>query len=88
MPRALEKPRLLVGLFPIKGPNFPDLSISHTQLKRDATASANLSPHQTAYVLATVYWDNARTMLPVEEAYYLGCKSKVLCERLRDGKDF
>ncbi len=38
---------------------------------------------QTAYVLATAYWEAARTMKPVEEAYYLGSKAEGYRKKLR-----
>lgn len=62
---------------------MPDLSLGHTLLIRDTAAAAGLSIPQTAYVLATAYWETARTMLPVEEAYYLGAKAEAYRRGLR-----
>lgn len=42
-----------------------------------------LSRQQTAYVLATAYWETARTMRPVEEAFYLGSKADAYRRKLR-----
>lgn len=49
-----------------------DLNLGFTQLILKEAEAANLSLPQQAYVLATAYWETNRTMLPVEEAYYLG----------------
>lgn len=48
-----------------------DLSLGETQRILAACRRAGLSRAQTAYVLATAYWETNRTMLPVEEAYWL-----------------
>ena len=62
---------------------MPDLSLGHTWLIRDACAAASLTMQQTAYVLATAFWETARTMLPVEEAYYLGARAEDYRRKLR-----
>lgn len=38
---------------------------------------------QTAYILATAYWETNRTITPVEEAYYLGEKADTYRKKLR-----
>ncbi len=62
---------------------MPDLNLGHTRLIRDASGAAGLTVQQTAYVLATAYWETARTMLPVEEAYYLGARAEAYRRSLR-----
>jgi hypothetical protein len=62
---------------------MPDLNLGHTRLIRDAADAAALTPQQTAYVLATAYWETARTVLPVEEAYYLGARAEAYRRSLR-----
>ena len=49
-----------------------DLDIGDTRLILKECARNGLSNQQTAYVLATAWWETAHTMKPVEEAYYLG----------------
>lgn len=60
-----------------------DLNLGHTGLIRDACAAASLTVPQSAYVLATAFWETARTMLPVEEAYYLGAPAEAYRRSLR-----
>ncbi|WP_273687388.1 carboxypeptidase [Ketogulonicigenium vulgare] len=48
-----------------------DLSLGETQRILAVCRRAGLLRAQTAYVLATAYWETNRTMLPVEEAYWL-----------------
>lgn len=48
-----------------------DLSLGHTRLIIQRCQQARLSTQQTAYVLATAFWETARTMEPVKEAYWL-----------------
>lgn len=45
--------------------------IGDTQLIIDECKRQGLLRNQTAYVLATAYWETARTMKPVVEAYWL-----------------
>lgn len=61
---------------------MPDFSLGHTWLIRDACEAAGLTTQQTAYVLATAYWETNGTMLPVEEAYYLGVRAEAYRKRL------
>lgn len=60
---------------------MPDFDLGHTRLILATAGRLGLSNQQTAYVLATAFWETNRTMLPVEEAYYLGSKA----ERYRQG---
>src|SRR6056297_2601197 len=48
-----------------------DLSLGDTQLILRHCNRYYLSRAQKAYVLATAYWETARTMKPVREAYWL-----------------
>lgn len=61
----------------------PDFNLGDTQLIIDACVKAGLSGPQIAYVLATAYWETARTMRPVEEAYYLGARADAYRKGLR-----
>lgn len=47
------------------------MNLGDTGLILSACMSQNLLRNQTAYVLATAYWETARTMKPVEEAFWL-----------------
>lgn len=49
-----------------------NLSLGETQRIIASCDAARLTTAQTAYVLATAYWETNRTMQPVREAYYLG----------------
>lgn len=62
---------------------MPDLDLGHTRLIIAEAGAAGLSVPQTAYVLATALWETNRTMLPVEEAYYLGARAEAYRQRLR-----
>ena len=62
---------------------MPDLDLGHTRLIIAEAGAAGLSIAQTAYVLATALWETNRTMLPVEEAYYLGARAEAYRQRLR-----
>lgn len=62
---------------------MPDLSLGYTHLIRDAAKEHGLSPQQTAYVLATAFWETARTMQPVEEAFFLGSRADAYRRKLR-----
>jgi hypothetical protein len=48
-----------------------DLKLGHTQLIIDTARDYGLLRNQLAYVLATSYWETARTMKPVREAFWL-----------------
>lgn len=48
-----------------------DLNLGDTQLIIKECKKNNLTLEQTAYILATAYWETARTMKPVREAYWL-----------------
>lgn len=48
-----------------------DLDLGDTRRIVQACRAHGLTPPQTAYVLATAYWETARTMKPVREAYWL-----------------
>ncbi len=60
-----------------------NLSLGHTQRIIAAAHKAGLTTPQTAYVLATAFWETNRTMQPVEEAYYLGAKAEAYRRKLR-----
>lgn len=62
---------------------MPDLDIGHSRLIIAEAQAAGLSVPQAAYVLATAFWETNRTMLPVEEAYYLGPRAEAYRQRLR-----
>jgi hypothetical protein len=47
-----------------------DLKLGHTQLIIDTAKEYGLLRNQLAYVLATAYWETARTMKPVREAFW------------------
>lgn len=48
-----------------------DLNLGDTQLILNECKSKNILRNQAAYILATAYWETARTMKPVREAYWL-----------------
>ncbi len=48
-----------------------DINLGDTQLIIDECRKRKLSDDQTAYVLATAYWESAKTMKPVREAFWL-----------------
>lgn len=62
---------------------MPDLDLGHTRLIISRSEAAGLLTAQTAYLLATAYWETNRTMQPVEEAYYLGAHAEAYRQRLR-----
>ena len=49
----------------------PDLNLGDSQLILKECKLAGLLRNQAAYVLATAYWETARTVHPVKEAYWL-----------------
>lgn len=49
----------------------PNLNLGDTQLIIKECRIAGLMRPQAAYVLATAYWETARTMKPVKEAYWV-----------------
>lgn len=48
-----------------------DLNLGYTRLIIDTAKRHDLLRNQLAYVLATAYWETARTMKPVREAYWV-----------------
>jgi len=48
-----------------------NLNLGYTQNLITACKERDLLRNETAYVLATAYWETARTMKPVREAYWL-----------------
>jgi predicted chitinase len=48
-----------------------DLSLGYTRMLIDAAKARGLLRNQTAYLLATSFWETAHTMKPVVEAYWL-----------------
>lgn len=49
-----------------------DLNLGATPLILRECHDFGCTRNQTAYILATAYWETARTMEPVREAYFLG----------------
>lgn len=62
---------------------MPNLEIGHTQLILRHADIAGFTMAMKAYTLATVFWETNRTMLPVEEAYFLGDRAESYRRRLR-----
>lgn len=60
-----------------------NLDLGSTRLIIDEARRHGLTDNQTAYVLATAYWETNRTMQPVEEAYYLGARAEAYRQKLR-----
>lgn len=48
-----------------------DMNLGHTRLIIEKGKKHGLLRNQLAYVLATAYWETARTMKPVKEAYWV-----------------
>ena len=48
-----------------------DLTLGHTVLIISSCMRYGLLRNQAAYVLATAYWETARTMEPVREAFWM-----------------
>jgi predicted chitinase len=48
-----------------------DLTLGYTRKLIDASKARGLLRNQTAYLLATSFWETAHTMKPVVEAYWL-----------------
>ena len=48
-----------------------DMNLGDTRLILATCATRGVLRNQAAYILATAYWETARTMKPVEEAYWL-----------------
>lgn len=48
-----------------------DMNLGDTQLILATCQQAGVLRNQTAYLLATTYWETAHTMKPVEEAFWL-----------------
>lgn len=61
----------------------PDLNLGDTRLIIREAEAAGLLRNQLAYVLATAYHETARTMKPVEEAFYLGRRAEAYRKKLR-----
>ncbi len=60
---------------------MPALELGHTRALIDECKRQGLLRNQCAYVLATSYWETARTMKPVVEAYWLSEEWR--CKNLR-----
>ena len=60
-----------------------NLSLGHTQKIIDVCKARGQSTEDTAYILATAYWETAKTMEPVEEAFYLKGKAEAYRKKLR-----
>lgn len=50
---------------------MPALDLGDTRLIIEEARSHNVLRNQLAYILATAYWETAKTMKPVREAYWL-----------------
>lgn len=59
------------------------LDIGHTKTILEVCKKHGLSKRDTSYVLATAWWETARTVEPVREAYYLGSKAETYRKTLR-----
>jgi len=59
-----------------------DLTIGDSAIILAACRKHGLSPQETAYVMATAYWETNGTMKPVREAYYLGQKAEAYRKKL------
>lgn len=51
--------------------NKPDLKLGDSQLILAECEKRGLTTSQTAYVMATAWWETAHTMKPVEEAFWV-----------------
>lgn len=60
-----------------------DLDLGYTRLIIKVCKEYGLSDRDTSYVLATAWWETARSMEPVREAYYLGSKAESYRKTLR-----
>jgi hypothetical protein len=60
-----------------------DLSRGDTALIQAACARHGATVQQTAYILATGWWETARTMKPVREGFYLGDRADAFRRTLR-----
>ena len=60
-----------------------DMDLGDTRLLIEEGARQGLLRNQLAYVLATAFWETARTMRPVEEAFYLGRRAEAHRKGLR-----
>lgn len=60
-----------------------DLSRGDTALIQAACARHGAAVQQTAYILATAWWETARTMKPVREGFYLGDRAEAFRRTLR-----
>jgi hypothetical protein len=60
-----------------------NLSLGYTQKIIDVCKARGQSTEDTAYILATAYWETAKTMEPVKEAFYLKGKAEAYRKKLR-----
>lgn len=60
-----------------------DLTRGDTALIQAACAAHGATVQQTAYILATGWWETAQTMLPVREGFYLGARAEAFRRTLR-----
>ena len=74
-PKTLEATMDAIKADPVRVPDAQPVlvvpRIGDTQLIMDECQRNGLLRNQTAYVLATAFWETARTMKPVVEAYWL-----------------
>jgi putative chitinase len=78
----MERKRFYDSLRPMLGPlsagNVAGFELCLNEAERRKTALGSL-----AYILATAWWESAKTMAPVEEGFYLGAKAKAFQRKLR-----
>lgn len=60
-----------------------DLNLGYTRLIIQKCREHKVQAWGTACILANVWWETNKTMLPVEEAYYLGSKAEAHRKKLR-----
>lgn len=61
----------------------PDLDLGDSRLILAECKAADVLRNQAAFILATAFWESARTMKPVEEAFFLGDKAEAHRKTLR-----
>lgn len=61
----------------------PNLGLGHTRLIIEECKAQGLLRNQAAYALGTAFWETARTMQPVEEAFFLKAQAETYRKKLR-----
>ena len=62
---------------------MPNLTTGDTRLIIDTCRRHGALRNQCAYILATARWETAHTLMPVEEAFFLGRKADAYRRKLR-----